>query len=370
MYYFKTNGNRTKDGQYTYVYNSFDQITSIKNNAGTVIASYTYDDEGRRTSKTVGGKKTNYHYDQGINVLFETDSAGNITADYVYDPDGLPVMMSKGGQNYYYTYNSLKEITGLTNASGTVVASYTYDAWGNILSQSGIMATENPIRYKGYRYDEETGLYYLIARYYQPTEGVFLTTDPEGGDTDDPKTQNGYAYANNNPVMMTDPDGNYAWAVINAGFAAYDGYKAYKAGKASGKQGWALAGSVSWETGSSFVKVGHLKKAGKLIGAINKNSKLSKATNHGYHIFDNKTGKVVKVGISAQKLNKNGSSPRANRQANKWNGKEVGRYSPVVVHKKIRGRSRALQWERASVNRLHKTGQLDLSAGKHKRPMP
>ncbi|KXH87240.1 RHS repeat-associated core domain-containing protein [Sporosarcina sp. HYO08] len=269
-YSYDANGNRTKDGQYTYVYNSFDQITSIKNNAGTVIASYTYDDEGRRTSKTVGGKKTNYHYDQGINVLFETDSAGNITADYVYDPDGLPVMMSKGGQNYYYTYNSLKEITGLTNASGTVVASYTYDAWGNILSQSGIMAAENPIRYKGYRYDDETGLYYLIARYYQPAEGVFLTTDPEGGDPDDPKTQNGYAYANNNPVMMTDPDGNYAWAVINAGFAAYDGYKAYKAGKAAGKQGWALAGSVAWETGSSFVKVGHLKKAGKALGATSK----------------------------------------------------------------------------------------------------
>ena len=206
---------------------------------------------------------------QGINVLFETDSSGNITAEYVYDPDGMPLIMTKNGQNYYYVYNINKEITSLTNASGDVVATYTYDAWGNILSQSGTMATDNPLRYKGYRFDEETGLYYLIARYYQPAEGVFLTADPEGGDTEDAKTQNGYNYANNNPVMMTDPDGNFAWLAINAGFAAYDGYKAYKSGKASGKKGWALAGSVAWASGSSFAKVGHLKKAGKALRFIN-----------------------------------------------------------------------------------------------------
>lgn len=230
-YTYDENGNRAKDGKHTYVYNKFEQMTSVKNAAGTILASYSYDDQGRRISKNINGQITNYHYGDDINVLFETNQAGTITAEYIYDPDGFPLVMSKGGQNYYYTYNMLKEITGLTNAEGTVVASYSYDAWGNILSQSGSMAEINPVRYKGYRYDDETQLYYLIARYYQPSEGVFLAVDPEGGDTDDPKTQNGYAYASSNPIMFTDPNGHYVWLIINAGFAVYDGYGGYKSAK-------------------------------------------------------------------------------------------------------------------------------------------
>ncbi|AST06225.1 hypothetical protein AF2641_04710 [Anoxybacillus flavithermus] len=74
-------------------------------------------------------------------------------------------------------------------------------------------------------------VYYLIARYYHPAHGVFLSLDPDPGDADDILTQNGYAYANNNPVMLVDPDGHWVWLAINAGFAVYDGYKSYKSGK-------------------------------------------------------------------------------------------------------------------------------------------
>nr|WP_232515776.1 RHS repeat-associated core domain-containing protein [Aeribacillus pallidus] len=62
-------------------------------------------------------------------------------------------------------------------------ARYQYDAWGNLLSQSGSLADENPYRYAGYQYDRETGLYYLIARYYHPERGVFLSMDPDPGDS-------------------------------------------------------------------------------------------------------------------------------------------------------------------------------------------
>jgi RHS repeat-associated protein len=57
------------------------------------------------------------------------------------------------------------------------VAEYEYDAWGNILSQTGSLASENPYRYAGYRYDEVTGLYYLMARYYDTNIGRFITVD-------------------------------------------------------------------------------------------------------------------------------------------------------------------------------------------------
>lgn len=108
------------------------------------------------------------------------------------------------------------------------------------------MAAVNSIRYKGYRYDDETELYYLIARYYNPIEGVFLSMDPEGGDMDDPKTQNGYAYASSNPVMYTDPNGHYVWLIVNTGFAVYDGHGSYKSAKSRGLIGAKLVRHVYW----------------------------------------------------------------------------------------------------------------------------
>ncbi|MFJ7662278.1 RHS repeat-associated core domain-containing protein [Lysinibacillus sp. NPDC097162] len=117
---------------------------------------------------------------------------------------------------YHYLTNYRGDVLGMTDASGKLVASYTYDAWGNILTQSGTdnMDTINTYRYAGYRYDEDTKLYYLMARYYNPDTGVFLSLDPMLGDLTEPKKLNGYNYANNNPVTNIDPDREYwknAW---------------------------------------------------------------------------------------------------------------------------------------------------------------
>ena len=122
-----------------------------------------------------------------------------------------------GGGTYFYHYNAHGDVVAVTDTSSNTVASYTYDAWGNILQQSGTFADQNPYRYAGYRYDTETGFYYLQARYYNPNIGRFLSLDPDPGDSDDPITQNGYTYANNNPVMGVDPDGNW---VIDAMLSA------------------------------------------------------------------------------------------------------------------------------------------------------
>ncbi|WP_338754930.1 RHS repeat-associated core domain-containing protein [Bacillus sp. FJAT-52991] len=212
-YTYDKSGNRKRDNRFIYEYDAFNELTMIKNLSGQVIATYKYDEQGRRVSKTVNGKTTNYHYDQGIQVLFETDDNGTITAEYSYDQSGFPLTMTKNGQTYYYVLNGHKDVVALTDASGNVVASYKYDAWGNVLSQSGEIAESNPYRYAGYRYDEESNLYYLIARYYQASEGVFLSRDPDAGDINDSKTLNGYNYANNNPIMNYDPDGHLARAV-------------------------------------------------------------------------------------------------------------------------------------------------------------
>lgn len=113
------------------------------------------------------------------------------------------------GVPYQYITNYRGDVLGMTDESGKLVASYTYDAWGNILTQSGTkdhLDSINPYRYDGYRYDENTKLYYLMAR-YNPDTGVFLSLDPVRGDTMNPLSLNGYNYANNNPVMNVDPDG-------------------------------------------------------------------------------------------------------------------------------------------------------------------
>lgn len=65
-----------------------------------------------------------------------------------------------------------------------------------------------------------------MVRYYEPKNGVFLSLDPDPGSDGDSLDQNGYAYGKNNPVMNVDPDGHWVWLVVNAGFAAYDAYKA------------------------------------------------------------------------------------------------------------------------------------------------
>ncbi|MEK5149155.1 DNRLRE domain-containing protein [Psychrobacillus sp. FSL K6-4615] len=212
------NGNVTNDGRYEYVWNAFDQLIEVKTMAGATVVTYKYDENGNRIYSNVDSKETYYRYDGTSNqVLFEANASGEITKSYTYDDNGHRLTMTYSGKTYYYLTNYRGDVLALTDESGTIVAEYTYDAWGNILTQKDLdqkddvnLAKENPYRYAGYRYDEETKLYYLMARYYNPDTGVFMSLDPVGGDTMNPITMNGYNYANNNPVMFVDPDGEFA----------------------------------------------------------------------------------------------------------------------------------------------------------------
>ncbi|UII55675.1 polymorphic toxin type 8 domain-containing protein [Cytobacillus spongiae] len=195
------------------MYNKLNELVEIQTLSGQTVATYTYNEDSKRISKTINGQTTYYHYDEN-QVLFETNDTGTITAEYSYDDSGRPLTMTKDGQTYYYLLNEHKDVTALTDAAGNIVASYTYDAWGNILSKSGPMADENPYRYASYRYDNETDLYYLIARYYKPNEGIFLSIDPEPGEPEDPISQHPYLYVQNNPVMLDDPDGEHPLVAV------------------------------------------------------------------------------------------------------------------------------------------------------------
>ena len=209
-YTVSPNGNVTNDGVFQYVWNAFDQLTEVKTLTGTTVATYRYDENGRRVYSKDSNGETYYRYNGLTNeVLFEEDASGNLTKAYTYGDNGHLLTMTYQGSTYYYLTNYRGDVLALTDSNGDIVAKYTYDAWGNIMSEIGTMATINPYRYAGYRYDESTKLYYLMARYYNPDTGVFLSLDSVRGDIMNPLTLNGYSYANNNPVMNIDPNGEY-----------------------------------------------------------------------------------------------------------------------------------------------------------------
>lgn len=210
-YKYDANGNLKSDGTYNYTWNEFDQLTKVATLTGTDIAEYYYDELGRRTSSKDSKGVLFYHYDGESNrVLYEQDDDSYVLRSYLYDDNGNLTGMQYKGKTYYYLTNYRGDVLAMTDSKGKVVATYTYDAWGNVLTESGTMATINPYRYAGYRYDEDIKLYYLMARYYNPDTGVFLSLDPVRGDTMNPLTLNGYSYANNNPVMNVDPDGEFS----------------------------------------------------------------------------------------------------------------------------------------------------------------
>ncbi|WP_257150968.1 RHS repeat domain-containing protein [Bacillus wiedmannii] len=154
----------------------------------------------------------------------------------------------------------------MTDKDGQIVASYEYDAWGNVLkSEAKGIAADNPFGYAGYMYDKEIGMYYLIARYYNPEHGVFLSVDPDPGDEDDPVTMNGYTYADNNLVMMVDPDGHAPWWVASAAMGAGFGLASYL--YKNRKSGYSWKGALK-ATGTGALRGLAFGGAGRVLGFI------------------------------------------------------------------------------------------------------
>ena len=118
----------------------------------------------------------------------------------------------------YYKYNLQGDVVGLYNTSGQEFVTYTYDPWGKPLSATGIspLLIANPFRYRGYVYDEETGLYYCNSRYYDPETGRFISTDTTDVLTVSPMAvtdKNLYAYCDNNPIIRIDRGGQ-VWETV------------------------------------------------------------------------------------------------------------------------------------------------------------
>ena len=149
-----------------------------------------------------------------------TNNTLTAVLDFVYDESGKPFALkySTNGtsfQTYYYVLNLQGDVVKLIHYipgfEYESVATYEYDAWGNV-SGSGKLAEINPLRYRGYYYDNETGFYYLQSRYYDPANRRFINADTYSStDPGDAIGCNMFAYCGNNPVMRNDYSGDAWW---------------------------------------------------------------------------------------------------------------------------------------------------------------
>ena len=197
------------------------KLTTLQ--SGNDSISYKYDSNGVRTSKTVNGVEYTYEY---LNGQLMHETRGEKVFDYCYDANGqlyavsYKANSSTNAVTYYYAHNWRGDITSIYDGEGNMVAKYEYDAWGNVLTVTNSNNSEitdpnhianlNPFRYRSYYYDSESGLYYLMSRYYDPVTHRFVNADGYFQSGNNILDTNMNAYCRNNPVMNFDPMGNHA----------------------------------------------------------------------------------------------------------------------------------------------------------------
>ena len=179
------------------------QLTQSAHSSANVtqVASYAYNGDGLRTSKTVGGVTDSFVWDTAGSVpLLLQESTPSATTSYVYGLGGTPIEQITGSAALWLATDDLGSVRQLTDDTGAVVSTVTYDAYGNVVTNTG--AATSPFGYAGQYRDAESGLYYLRARYYDAGTGEFISVDPLASLTDQP-----YGYGMNDPVNQVDPLG-------------------------------------------------------------------------------------------------------------------------------------------------------------------
>ena len=260
---------------------SFDNVT------------YTYNANGIRTSKTVNGVKHTYTLD-GTKILREV--WGDNTLVPLYDNEKSVCGILYNDVPYYFLKNLQGDVIAITDKDGSTAAKYSYDAWGKCTvtqdSSGCSISTINPYRYRSYYYDEETGLYYVSSRYYDPEIGRFISADDAvyGLLTTTESVRNLFAYCVNNPINMVDRDGHAAANIIGGIIGGVIGaLLGYIVADAIGLKGW-----------KRWVLIGAVTVAGAVLGAI-LGPYIAKASKHIIRIINSGIRKASNAAIKASK---------------------------------------------------------------------
>lgn len=203
----------TFDG-YTFSWQKGRQLASIDGNG--VSLDFKYNSDGLRTKKISSDKTIEYYYSGSV-LMAQYD--GTNWLKFCYSADGEIVGFAYNNTPYYFVKNLQGDIVGIMNSASELVCTYKYDAWGKctVYDSTGTVNTSatfignvNPLRYRGYYYDTETGLYVTGTRYYNLELCRFINTDSViAGTGGSIQGYNMFAYCFNNPVNMSDPSGNW-----------------------------------------------------------------------------------------------------------------------------------------------------------------
>jgi RHS repeat-associated protein len=212
---YDNNGNTLSSGGNTYTYDFEDRLTNFNNGAVTM----SYDGDGNRVARTEGGVTTRYLVDDltptGFAQVAEEVQGGAVVRRYTYGIQRASQAQPVSGTwiPRYYGLDAGFSTRQLLDASGVVTDTYDYDAFGSTTSRTG--TTANPFQYRGEQLDSALGMYYLRARYYDPSIGRFLTRDAYEG-CPSKCCNNLYTYPSDDPVNRVDPSG-YADAALTYG---------------------------------------------------------------------------------------------------------------------------------------------------------
>ena len=184
---------------------------------GSDTPSFAYNESGLRTSKTVNGVTHSYVW-QGSKLAADITDTYALYFHYDSTGDVIGFTHSAGGTNtdYVYLKNLQGDIIKVLTSNRSQVAAYTYDAWGKVLTSTGDLAEVNPLRYRGYFYDTETGLYYLQSRYYDPEVCRFINPDAFATtNIANLLASNAFLYCYNCPTCYADDSGEDPYGKLN-----------------------------------------------------------------------------------------------------------------------------------------------------------
>ncbi|HLC49425.1 MAG TPA: RHS repeat-associated core domain-containing protein, partial [Candidatus Andersenbacteria bacterium] len=248
---YDNNGNLTSYGVNTYSWDYRNRMTQTGNAIAT--SSYGYDYQNNRVSQTAGGITTIY-----VNKLYSTNNAS--TTKHIFAGNDLIAVVERttATTTHIIHIDHLGGTNAITDADGDIVQALDYYPYGGLRIDSKTGSFSEGRKYIGQYYDEDTALSYLNARYYDGARGQFTSQDPTHlaiGDQNrlqqitgqalqqvlsDPQQLNSYAYARNNPIRFSDPEGEFVpQAVVLGGVfggvagAAFQAYADYQAGSLS-----------------------------------------------------------------------------------------------------------------------------------------
>jgi len=203
---YDENGNEIEAGSTSYTYDLANRLLTVDD--GTTTTTYAYDGDGSRLEADDGTSVVRYLWDTNFGLpqlALERTGGGSLIRRYLYGQGRIS--MSSGGNSFYYHRDALGSIAQLTDAAGDSQWTYGYEPYGAIKTETEdeTGAPENPIRFAGELFDQ-TGLYQLRARQYDPTLGRFTRPDPASCAHGAPSIS-GYAYADDRPTLRVDPSG-------------------------------------------------------------------------------------------------------------------------------------------------------------------